>query len=139
MLIPNSLAQEEVQLPDWIKNVAGWWSNDMISENEFLNAIEYLVNNNIIPLDAIPCTPFAENSTAVPSWIKNNAGWWATEQITDTAFYTGIKYLIDEQHFQWEKQDQIFFLLYLLHQNCIVKRNDLLPLGKTLKYHLLLF
>ena len=46
MLIPNSLAQEEVQLPDWIKNVAGWWSNDMISENEFLNAIEYLVNNN---------------------------------------------------------------------------------------------
>ena len=97
MLIPNSLAQEEVQLPDWIKNVAGWWSNDMISENEFLNAIEYLVNNNIIPLDAIPCTPFAENSTAVPSWIKNNAGWWATEQITDTAFYTGIKYLIDEQ------------------------------------------
>jgi len=33
ILIPNSLAQEDAQIPDWIKNVAGWWANGEISEN----------------------------------------------------------------------------------------------------------
>ena len=34
---------------------------------------------------------FAEN---VPSWIKNNAGWWATDQIDDSSFLQGIQYLV---------------------------------------------
>ena len=44
-LIPNSSAQEETQIPSWIKNVAEWGANDEISENEFLTGIEYLINN----------------------------------------------------------------------------------------------
>ncbi|MCV0411282.1 hypothetical protein [Nitrosopumilus sp.] len=32
----------------------------------------------------------------IPSWIKNNAGWWAGGQIDDTAFIQGIQYLITE-------------------------------------------
>ncbi len=35
-------------------------------------------------------------SQAVPAWIKNNAGWWATDQIDDIAFVQGIQYLIQE-------------------------------------------
>jgi len=34
--------------PDWVKNTAGWWATDAISENEFVNAIEFLVNEGII-------------------------------------------------------------------------------------------
>ena len=34
---------------------------------------------------------FAEN---VPSWIKNNAGWWADGQIDDGSFVSGIQWLI---------------------------------------------
>ena len=33
---------------------------------------------------------------AIPDWIKNNAGWWATDQIDDSAFVQGIQYLIQE-------------------------------------------
>jgi SPX domain protein involved in polyphosphate accumulation len=36
---------------------------------------------------------FAEN---VPNWIKNNAGWWATDQIDDSSFLQGIQFLIKE-------------------------------------------
>ena len=36
---------------------------------------------------------FAEN---VPNWVKNNAGWWATDQIDDNSFLQGIQYLIKE-------------------------------------------
>ncbi len=32
----------------------------------------------------------------IPSWIKNNAGWWADGQIDDVAFVQGIQYLIDQ-------------------------------------------
>jgi len=31
---------------------------------------------------------------AIPSWIKNNAGWWADGQIDDSSFVSGIQYLI---------------------------------------------
>jgi len=32
----------------------------------------------------------------VPNWIKNNAGWWASDQIPDSAFLQGIQFLIQE-------------------------------------------
>ena len=102
ILIPNSSAQEETQIPSWIKNVAGWWANNEISEKEFLAGIEYLINNNIISIYFMPCGGAAAiaNSDAtleaklIPDWVKNNAGWWATDQIEDTDFINGIEYLI---------------------------------------------
>ena len=96
MLLPNSLAQEDVKIPDWIKNSAGWWAADEISENEFLSGITYLINNNVIKLGYTPCSEIQTTSSAslVPDWVKNNASWWATNQIGDSDFINGIKYLI---------------------------------------------
>ena len=34
--------------------------------------------------------------STVPDWVKNTAGWWASEQIPDSAFLQGIQYLIKE-------------------------------------------
>ena len=34
--------------------------------------------------------------TPIPSWIKNNAEWWAAGQIDDGSFVQGIQYLIKE-------------------------------------------
>ena len=101
-LVPNSSAQEDTQIPDWIKNVAGWWANGEISENEFLAGIEYLINNNIILLDFIPCSIKTESQTIssaklVPDWVKNNAKWWSEDLIGETDFINGIKYLIQKQ------------------------------------------
>ncbi len=33
----------------------------------------------------------------IPAWIKNNAGWWATDQIDDSSFLQGIQFLIKER------------------------------------------
>ena len=33
---------------------------------------------------------------SIPTWIKNNAGWWATDQIDDSSFLQGIQYLIQK-------------------------------------------
>ena len=98
ILIPNSLAQEDTQIPGWIKNVAGWWANGEIAEKEFLTAIGYLINNNIISLSTMPCGIFGTSSTeSVPGWVKNNAKWWSEDLIEDTDFINGIKYLVEKQ------------------------------------------
>ena len=36
------------------------------------------------------------NSSQIPAWIKNNAGWWANGEIDDTSFIQGIQFLIIE-------------------------------------------
>ena len=37
-----------------------------------------------------------EEST-IPTWIKNNAGWWADDKINDNDFISGIEYLIEKK------------------------------------------
>jgi hypothetical protein len=41
-------------------------------------------------------TPSVPEKTPIPSWIKNNAEWWAAGQIDDGSFVQGIQYLIKE-------------------------------------------
>ncbi len=41
-------AQEESQIPAWIKTAIGFWVNGQISDEEFLKAIEYFVENEMI-------------------------------------------------------------------------------------------
>ena len=41
-------AQEESLIPTWIKTAIGFWVNDVISDEEFLYAIEYFVEHEII-------------------------------------------------------------------------------------------
>ena len=44
-------AQEESKIPAWIKTAVGFWVNDQISDDEFLKAIEYFVENELIKVD----------------------------------------------------------------------------------------
>jgi len=84
---------EERTIPYWVKNNAKWWSEDKISDGDFITGIEYLVKNNII---SISSQNNKENSSdVIPSWIKINAGWWANGYISENDFLSGIKYLIE--------------------------------------------
>ena len=89
ILVPNSSAQD-TQIPNWVKDVAGWWGSDIISENEFVTGIEYLINNNIILLDFVPCNYETQSqykdTKSVPDWVKNNANWWSENLIDDVDF-----------------------------------------------------
>jgi len=44
-------------------------------------------------LETLTPTP-VESETSIPSWIKNNAGWWADGMIPDDAFVSGLQWLI---------------------------------------------
>ena len=55
-----SLAHAEA-VPDWIKNNAKWWAEGKISEAEFLNAIKFLIENNIIKIESRSAVKPASN------------------------------------------------------------------------------
>ena len=88
IMIPNAFAEN---VPAWVKNTAGWWATDAISETEFVNAVEFLVKENIIQVNV---SQTSETSQSVPEWVKNTAGWWANNQISDGDFVNSIQYLI---------------------------------------------
>ena len=48
IIIPASIFAQEDTIPDWVKGIAGWWSEDKISESEFINAMEFLITQKII-------------------------------------------------------------------------------------------
>ena len=91
LIVPNAFAEG---VPTWVKNTAGWWATDMISENEFVNAIQFLISNGIMVVSHADIDNEIK-SQKVPEWVKNNAGWWADGQIPDSTFIDGIEYLIE--------------------------------------------
>ena len=90
-------AQAEGLVPDWIKTNAGWWSEDIISNDEFTTSIEYLITNGIIVIpESEEGYTSSELDSEIPPWIKSTASWWSQEAITDTEFVNALQYLIKE-------------------------------------------
>ena len=58
----------------------------------FLSILAVLVTFSAIPF--VLSYEYWDADFTVPSWIKNNAGWWADEQIDDGSFVSGIQWLI---------------------------------------------
>jgi len=82
-------------VPSWIKNTAGWWATDKIPDEEFLKSLQFLVENKIINVNYSNNVITGGSVQPIPSWIKNTAGWWATDKIPDEEFLKGINFLID--------------------------------------------
>ena len=93
-------------IPSWIKSAVGWWADGKVTEIEFIEGITYLIDNRIIVITDSPTFKDTDRLPAhhpdaiesvdyiIPSWIKNNAGWWASGQIPDSAFVSGLQWLI---------------------------------------------
>jgi len=48
-------------VPDWVKSTAKFWSDGKITDTEFLNAIKFLIEKNIIQVEAKPASKPASN------------------------------------------------------------------------------
>ena len=88
------ISQTTIDIPNWVKNNAGWWAEDLIGDSDFVSGIQYMITEGIM---TIPVTQSGTStSEEIPAWIKNNAGWWAEDLIGDSDFVSGIQYLITE-------------------------------------------
>ena len=86
-------------------------SSDSKTQN---NSYEFLIPENISGIISVKFEKLSDSSVAnleiplivdrkdstleyqIPTWVKNNAGWWATDQIPDSAFIDGIEFLIKD-------------------------------------------
>ena len=83
---------DAANVPDWVKNNAGWWAEGQIDDTAFVSGVQYMIENGIIK---VPSTTRSSGaSDTIPTWVKNNAGWWADGALTENEFVNALQYLI---------------------------------------------
>ena len=91
-LAASDAAAEEIVIPSWIKNNAGWWASNQIDDRAFVSGLQWLITNGVMHIP--PTEQGAGSDDVIPGWIKNNAEWWADDLIDDRNFVTGLQWLI---------------------------------------------
>ena len=79
VLLPSTSAQS---VPEWIKNTALWYGEGNISETEFLNAIKFLIENEVITIEKEKAEPKSAEPTTSNIIIPNG-----NANIEHTGFY----------------------------------------------------
>jgi Tfp pilus assembly protein PilF len=90
---PNEI-QQNPAIPEWIKNNAKWWSLTQISDQDFAQGIEYLVQQGIIQVPENQSSE-GDSESELPSWLRKNAGWWSQGLLSDDEFFKSIQWLIN--------------------------------------------
>ena len=92
----NSGSSITTKIPDWIRGNAKWWAQDAIGDFDFVSGIQYLIKEGIMTIPKTANDSSVNGSKEIPSWIKNNADWWARGLISDDDFVKGIQYLVEK-------------------------------------------
>jgi len=82
----------DVVILSWVKDVAGFWCGDEIDNASFIEAIQYLINNDVIMVPAT--TSSGSGAQEIPNWIKSNTCWWSQGLITNSDFALVLQYFI---------------------------------------------
>ncbi|MFB5610833.1 MAG: hypothetical protein ACE5RT_03405 [Nitrosopumilaceae archaeon] len=85
--------KDSLEIPDWIRNAASWWSDDQITDEDFASGIEYLIEQSIIKIPNLSDSG-ERIERKIPDWVKNNAKWWSEGKISDVDFASGIEFLV---------------------------------------------
>ncbi|MGI0047111.1 MAG: hypothetical protein ACREBB_07995 [Nitrosotalea sp.] len=91
---PQSGTTQSTVIPSWVKTTAGWWSKGQVGDQDFVKGIQYLIQQGIMQIPTQSNSNTTSGTQPIPSWIKTNAGWWASGQISDQDFVKGIQWLI---------------------------------------------
>ena len=81
-------------VPAWVKNTAGWWANNQISDNDFVNSIQYLIRVGIIII------PQTENILTDSPAIKPSVS------ILDTTSFFEV--VVDHFHMSPSKHPELY-------------------------------
>ena len=91
----KGLPPELPKIPEWIKLNAEWWSTGQISDNEFLEGIDFLFEKQII---SVPSREVVlESQWNIPQWMKVSAKWWSEDKISDDDFLNIIENLVSRK------------------------------------------
>ena len=89
-------SESQITIPTWIKSNTEWWAEGKISDDTFLEGVEYMIKENItiIPVDNNVKNNNNENME-IPDWIKETSKWWSDDLISDNEFVKSLQFLIN--------------------------------------------
>ena len=93
---PKEFVLESV--PSWFTTTANAWCTDTISDSEYLNSVEFNVQQGNI--DVLRAQNETDLGATIPAWVKTNACDWSNDTISDYEFLDGIYWLIDNGKIQ---------------------------------------
>jgi len=75
--------------------------NEKFSDGKYIVKSQYgnsksTVNTSSFLIATSNISSMESTSSEIPTWIKNNAGWWADGTIDDNSFIQGIQFLVKE-------------------------------------------
>jgi len=94
---------DSVQIPSWFKFSANAWLEGTSSDQEFADALEFLIKEKIIQspsitiLDVAPTDVTQKTQVVIPSWFKFSANAWLEGTSSDQEFADAIEFLIKEK------------------------------------------
>ena len=109
----STASKSNGEVPVWVKSVVSLWGVEKITDNDFLNILEYLIKNDIIK---IPKESLFENTKELKmlSWIKGNLNVWSQNEKSDQEFFRNVQWLVDNRFIEIKKtQEDIEYEEYL--------------------------
>ncbi|MBT4327786.1 MAG: hypothetical protein HOD60_12930, partial [Candidatus Nitrosopelagicus sp.] len=73
-LVDSNHNLHEYEIPGWVKNNIKLFGEDKISDSQFFESLEYLIEQGIVPLP-FDARNVESTDIPIPEWIKNNARW----------------------------------------------------------------
>jgi hypothetical protein len=86
--------QPPTEIKPWIKTSVGYWADGISSDDEFINAMKFLIEDGIITIP--PTDQGTGNTTEIKPWIKTSVGYWADGISSDDEFISAMQFLIKE-------------------------------------------
>ena len=111
VIIEDANAQTSPVVPDWIKTLAKFWSNNEIPDNNLIGAIEHLIKHKIISSEKIIIVEQNDDvdnevinqEIIIPEWIRTTAEWYSENLVTDSEFVSSIEFMVKEKIIQSPK------------------------------------
>lgn len=83
---------EDKFIPNWIKEVAGFWSQDEISDQDFLNGLQYLIDSGLLHVSDVENLSFSENKLRIT--VHTNKQQYGSND--DIVIFGTVSKLVDD-------------------------------------------
>jgi type VI secretion system secreted protein Hcp len=98
LILPEEMVKE---IPETVRKVAKWWSQNTVSDMEFANNVEFMIRNNLIQVpgydDVEKKMQGVDENIRIPEWIRDLIGFWADDKISDQESLNAIEYLVNQK------------------------------------------
>ncbi len=83
-----------IKIPDWFKHTTQFWVNDVISDREYADTLQFLMEEKIVHVPFVS-KPIQTTDTDIPIWIKTNSQNWVDGDASVDEFSIVIQWMME--------------------------------------------